>query len=909
MDGSYDEILSENPFYIQLIKDYNNLYQHCLSESWIICVPRLGTINTRSLTVEDFCAHILVPDEELPESHYNTLTEKRVTIVNKVISVELNKGLPLQSHILFEETFYTEDNLKYKVWCIESALDPSINRGDCIIGNEHIISLNDCIDLLWSQAAGRQVIDQIEQNVNIFINRNKHSSLALGPLKDSVSELYTQCLQAALQNKRLRDRSKSCKQILDNVKLAVESYMQHLLHDTIFKHICTCSAYEDSHLNKRIRNLSDIQLRDLDIKKELYHAVPKAKQILSKINESTTILEKVMCIKKALNAINKTDPKSDKVIMLTADDMIPVFVFLIIKSGLPNWYSQLTYLKEFRFSATSKGDGDECAFLITTLEAVIEHLQSDALTGSPYPEGHYCEGDFTEDKSIQIRKPSVTDSVSTNSTNSGEVTLEFIFELIKASNQEQVCTILDKNFKHLSTLQNQNYGMLDLNFNVEDFDSDIEDYTNEQQCHPLCICQKCNKKISKNLLKISPTIMSRDSHGLMPLHIACIHGRSSIVESFIEMGAEINATDLNECTPLHYAASRGHQNALLLLIHSGASLNCINIDKNTPLHLSANNGHLNCVKALIYYAEHSGKPININSANENGNTPLHMASKWGYEGIVNLLIENGAEPSLQNKYNKSAFDYAHNLKILNILKSCTPNLYEYIHISDTNIKTLTLKCDDSVSKSQVNKKCDDQVTKTVENLKRIDTILKAISYGDVKLACFYMNIDCSTYSSSSDERKSSVPCHPLCECKYCKRKNSNAEFDVNFTDIHGDSAMHYAAKYGLEELCDILIHNDAKVNCSNRKGETPLHIAAIYNKITIIRKLIDNGANVNATDLLGNSAMHNASNLGNIGASKVLMTYNSDLAIVNSVGQTALDIAKENVYLTIIDLIENHISK
>lgn len=916
MDGTYDEIISDNPFFVELKTEYVNLFQHCITQSWVICVPRIGSLITRVFTVEDFCAHILVPSDELPETHYSTLTEKQVTVTNKVITLELTKGLPLQSHILFEETFYTEDFIKYKVWCIETPLEPTANFSDNTISKEYLTSINDCIDLLWTQAAGRQVLDQIEHSVQLFLKSHPTLPVGVGPLRDTVSELYTQCLQIALQNRRLRDKSKSCKQVLENIKLAVECYMQHLLFDALFKPICTCCAYEDSHLNKKIRNMCDIQLRDLDIKKELYHAVPRAKQILSKIDTYNTVLEKVLCVKQALNAINKKD-EGNNIVLLTADDLLPVFVFLVIKSGLPNWYSQLMYMKEFRFSSVGKGDADESAFLITTLEAVIEHIQSGALTGSPDPESYYYDSNLTEENlNGRERKNSLTESISTNDTNGKEESLEYIFDLIKANHCEQVQAILQKNEKHIQSIHPTENNVLKItienSLSDDDDDSDTEIY--HKLCHPLCNCKKCCCKISKNLLKTSPTITSRDSHGLTALHVACIHGKANIVECLIEMGAEVNATDLNECTSLHYASSRGHQNALLLLLHSGANINQTNIDKNTALHMAVNNGHLNCVKALIYFAEHSRRKIKINCVNANGNTPLHLASKWGYEGIAKLLIENGAEPSLQNRNNKSAFDYAHNFKILQVLKSCTPSLYEYIHITNSDVKTLNCKPDNPVALKLQKINDTNNVSKAVENLKLIERILKAISYGDVKLACFYMNIDYSAYLDMKDKPDTLAQrtlCHPLCECPICKKKteSSSSDFDINFTDSNGFSALHYAAKYGLDELCKILLLHKANINCTNKKGQTPLHISALNNKTHVIRLLLDSGANINAIDFAGNTPLHDVCAMGNIGAAKILISYNPDFSMLNGAEKTALTLAKEKVHLTIIDLIDKYTNR
>ncbi|XP_069358587.1 ankyrin repeat domain-containing protein 27-like [Maniola hyperantus] len=914
MEGAYDEIISDSPFFIQLKNEFSNLFQHCISQSWIICVPRIGSLNTRAFTIEDFCAHVLVPSDELPETHYSTLTEKQVSVANKVITLEVTKGLPLQSHILFEETFYTEDYIKYKVWCVESPLEPNANLGDNTVTKDCLLSINDCIDLLWTQAAGRQVLDQIELNVQLFIKKHSTLPIALAPLRDAISELYTQCLQSTLQNRRIREKCKSSKHLLENIKLSVECYMQHLLFDSLFRPICTICAYEDSHLNKKVRNMSDIQLRDLDIRKELYHAVPKAKQILSEIDTYNTVLEKVLCLKRALNAINKID-ESNNMVLLTADDLLPVFVFLLIKSGLPNWYSQLKYMKEFRFSGVGKGDGDESDFLITTLEAVIEHIQSDALAGPPNPEAYYYESSLTEDNLIDSskRRSSLTESISTCDTNGREETLEYVFDLIKANNSEQVQILLEKNQKHLDSIQHdKNAIKLTALDNTDDDDDDDDSDTEIYQklCHPLCNCKKCCSKISRKLLKTSPTVSSRDSHGLTSLHVASVHGRAAIVEILIDMGAQINATDLNGCTPLHYAASRGHQNALLLLLHSGGSINKENIDKNTPLHLAVNNGHLNCVKALIYFAEHGRKKLKINCTNEIGNTPLHLASKWGYEGIAKLLIENGAEPSLQNRYSKSAFDYAHNLKILQVLKSSTPSLYEYIHITSTDVKTLNCKTDNPVTLKlqslKIKKNDANSASKAVENLKRIERILQAISYGDVKLACFYMNINYENYANTKSTNKS-PSCHPLCECQFCKKTvQAVSDFDVNFSDSNGFTALHYAARYGLDELCNILVLNSVNVNSCNKKGQTPLHLAAINNKSVVIRCLLDNGANINAIDSSGNTPLHNVSEMGNIGATKVLLNFGPDVTLLNGSEKSAIDVAKEKLHLTVIDLIEKY---
>lgn len=126
--------------------------------------------------------------------------------------------------------------------------------------------------------------------------------------------------------------------------------------------------------------------------------------------------------------------------------------------------------------------------------------------------------------------------------------------------------------------------------------------------------------------------------------------------------------NLQGMTPLHYAMSRGHQNATLLLVHAGCELESQDNDQNTPLHLAAQNGHEGCVKALIYYAEHSEKPINISRGNSKSDTPLHMSSRWGYVGIVTILTEHGAAINVSNARHSTPGDCAHDIHILRILQ-------------------------------------------------------------------------------------------------------------------------------------------------------------------------------------------------------------------------------------------------
>lgn len=181
MESNYDENLNENIFFKTLKTEQNELYQKCLMEGWLICVPRVGSLPKYSFTSADFFSHILIPSDELPESHFRSLNDTEVRICNKVLTIESSDSLePFSTHILFEETYYTEDFLKYKVLCVEVPLDqyPDSGRGES--GIITISTLRDCIDLLWTEGS-REILVLIDEMVSNFIS--SHNDLETKPLQ------------------------------------------------------------------------------------------------------------------------------------------------------------------------------------------------------------------------------------------------------------------------------------------------------------------------------------------------------------------------------------------------------------------------------------------------------------------------------------------------------------------------------------------------------------------------------------------------------------------------------------------------------------------------------------------------------------------------------------------------------
>lgn len=123
--------------------------------------------------------------------------------------------------------------------------------------------------------------------------------------------------------------------------------------------------------------------------------------------------------------------------------------------------------------------------------------------------------------------------------------------------------------------------------------------------------------------------------GYTALHIAVQSGHAEVVEALIGMGAAVQQeAGANRETPLHTAARISNGKACVeMLIKSGAQINAIEANGETPLHFAAREGFLDTVNMLL---EDRANPSMQNVSGEN---VLHVAVKESRYVIAKRIIE------------------------------------------------------------------------------------------------------------------------------------------------------------------------------------------------------------------------------------------------------------------------------
>ncbi|KAM9624366.1 ankyrin repeat domain-containing protein 27 isoform 1-T3 [Morphnus guianensis] len=841
----YDEDILKNPFYLAIQKRRPDLCSKVAELHGIVLVPCKGSLSSNSLSTCQFESYVLKPLEE----NFQTLNGKEIFIQGNIIILGTGFNYHLSVPVLFEETFYNEKEESFSILCIAHPLEKTESSSQST-ASSNSYSLKNIEDV--REFLGRHC-ERFDKYIGSFYRTFKENERkSLRHYIDSVNALYTKCLQHLLRDSHLM-------------------YIHHAIYDLVFKYVGTIEASEDAAFNKITRSLQDLQQKDIGVKPEFSFNIPRAKRELGQLNRCTSPQQKLLCLRKVVQIIMQSPSQRVNMETMCADDLLSVLLYLLVKTEVPNWMANLSYIKNFRLCSSVK---DELGYCLTSIEAAIEYIRQGNLSDRSTESERLC------DKLLLRQRMNLLSQMSATP-------IDCLFKHIASGNQEEVERLLSQG------------------------DSDKD--TVQKMCHPLCYCDKCEKLVSGKLNDPSIiTPFSRDDRGYTPLHIAAICGQTSLVDLLVAKGAIVNATDYHGSTPLHLACQKGYQNVTLLLLHYKASTDVQDNNGNTPLHLACTYGHEDCVKALVYYDVHSCR---LDIGNEKGDTPLHIAARWGYQGIIEVLLQNGANPEIQNRMKETSLQCALNSKILSLMELNYLTFERGQSASESPLRspqhsTETFSRGSSIS-SLSSASTDIRQEEVKNSNKEVEKLLRAVADGDLEMVRYLLEWMEEDLEDEDDTASTSKPefCHPLCQCPKCgpaqkkfARISANG-LGVNVSNQDGFTPLHMAALHGHSELVCLLLKHGASISAKNAKHAVPLHLACQKGHFQVVKCLMDYNAKQNKKDIYGNTPLIYACLNGQYETTALLLQHGASVNISNAKGNTALHEAVIGKNEALVDLL------
>ncbi|TDP85636.1 ankyrin repeat protein [Halanaerobium saccharolyticum] len=195
-----------------------------------------------------------------------------------------------------------------------------------------------------------------------------------------------------------------------------------------------------------------------------------------------------------------------------------------------------------------------------------------------------------------------------------------------------------------------------------------------------------DSKIINLLVENGADVNSKNKKGLTPLMRASAFNNYEVVKALIDHGADINSKTESGFTPILYAAKYSNNPEVIdILVENGAEIKGgLFSDVPNPLYQSAKyNNNSEITKKLIKLGanpndDYDNSPlieaaeynnaevvkailesgVDVNYQNSKGNTALHRAAyKAEDPRIIELLLEYGADGTIENEADRKAIEY------------------------------------------------------------------------------------------------------------------------------------------------------------------------------------------------------------------------------------------------------------
>lgn len=336
-------------------------------------------------------------------------------------------------------------------------------------------------------------------------------------------------------------------------------------------------------------------------------------------------------------------------------------------------------------------------------------------------------------------------------------------------------------------------------------DVNIQDKNSSTPLH--LACSRGNRAAVHVLLQAPDIDVNITDYQLhTPLHNACLLGDTWIADQLLQKGADFLASNDDGLTPLHMACEEGQTEIVKLILKYGINykdqlVQAIDTKLNTPLHLACDSGVVDVVQALLLHS------ANAYAANIRSVTPMHIAAQKGHTGIAAILLDS--DPSNIEVQDRRQMQPLHHAAKHNQVE-----MIEFLLQKGADMNALDV----------------DSHT----------PFLSAAYHGQVE--AFRCLLERGAPVDAVDKnRKSCV----FLAAKYNYTailevlvQNTNGRKLCRGADVHLNTPLHIAAKFGHIAAAKVLLKAEIKMDARNEASKTPLHLASEKGHLKMVKLLV-----------------------------------------------------------------------
>ena len=318
-----------------------------------------------------------------------------------------------------------------------------------------------------------------------------------------------------------------------------------------------------------------------------------------------------------------------------------------------------------------------------------------------------------------------------------------------------------------------------------------------------------------------------------------------LAELLVKHGARVHIRgDPPLCHAVGFSDDSSRVNAVQFLLKRGAQVNAGNRQLMTPLHCSA---YMGCPEVSRILLEHGA---DVSLQNQSGNIPLHFVSDLGNKDEaerlvlarlllagscmdVNAQAMDGGTPLHRASYNRRP-------KIVQLLLANGANA----HVEDAQGRkplhhlSPHLNDVDPQDVTRVTQLLLEQgVDVNVLDKKHETPLHIASSLGHLENVRFLLDHGAKADAENVDGQ---IPLHLVSKYQYVNEENANVTrlllqrgMDVNRRDSKQQATpLHFASFRGQFEIALALLDHGADVNARNADGQTPLHRVSLSPRLT-----------------------------------------------------------------------------